>query len=194
MNSQGKIKTSKVSFNNRRIIIDGKAVIETPGPYTGPCIYQQLQPLPDYQGNLPIIGSWLVNGFSAGIGIREDTSPITGNTSRFVPHLFRVLQWIGWESRNLNTPNQNAPAGTPRQKTTSPQRAPKPAAPLKLNPPLNPPAHARRKRGSHEYILRARSPQSAKFRSAPRGAISRPWLGGDRTTGVIAALVAPSGL
>ncbi len=35
-----------------------------------------------------VIGSWLVNGYACGIGIREDTSPITGNTSRFVPHLF----------------------------------------------------------------------------------------------------------
>jgi glutathionylspermidine synthase len=73
---------------NVAMIIGGKTVIETPGPYTGPYVYQQLQPLPDYQGNLPVIGSWLVNGYACGIGIREDTSPITGNTSRFVPHLF----------------------------------------------------------------------------------------------------------
>jgi len=73
---------------NIAMIIGGKTVIETPGPYTGPYVYQQLQPLPDYQGNLPVIGSWLVNGYACGIGIREDTSPITGNTSRFVPHLF----------------------------------------------------------------------------------------------------------
>jgi glutathionylspermidine synthase len=73
---------------NIAMVIGGKTVIETPGPYTGPYVYQQLQPLPDYQGNLPVIGSWLVNGYACGIGIREDTSPITGNTSRFVPHLF----------------------------------------------------------------------------------------------------------
>jgi glutathionylspermidine synthase len=73
---------------NVAMIIGGQTVIQTPGPYTGPYVYQQLQPLPDYQGNLPVIGSWLVNGYACGIGIREDTSPITGNTSRFVPHLF----------------------------------------------------------------------------------------------------------
>jgi glutathionylspermidine synthase len=72
---------------NVAMVIGGKTMIETPGPYTGPYVYQQLQPLPDYQGNLPVIGSWLVNGYACGIGIREDTSPITGNTSRFVPHL-----------------------------------------------------------------------------------------------------------
>jgi len=73
---------------NVSMVIGGKTVIETPGPYTGPYVYQQLQPLPDYQGNLPVIGSWLVNGYACGMGIREDTSPITGNTSRFVPHVF----------------------------------------------------------------------------------------------------------
>ena len=73
---------------NVAMVIGGKTVIETPGPYSGPFVYQQLQPLPDHQGNLPVVGSWLVNGYACGVGIREDTSPITGNTSRFVPHLF----------------------------------------------------------------------------------------------------------
>jgi len=74
---------------NVAMVIGGKTVIETPGPYGGgPFVFQQLQPLPDFQGNLPVIGSWMVNGNACGIGIREDTSPITGNTSRFVPHFF----------------------------------------------------------------------------------------------------------
>jgi len=74
---------------NVAMVIGGKTVIETPGPYGGgPFVFQQLQPLPDFQGNLPAIGSWMVNGNACGIGIREDTSPITGNTSRFVPHFF----------------------------------------------------------------------------------------------------------
>jgi glutathionylspermidine synthase len=33
------------------------------------------------------IGSWLVRGVPAGAGIRESDGPITGNLSRFVPHL-----------------------------------------------------------------------------------------------------------
>jgi glutathionylspermidine synthase len=73
---------------NVAMVIGGKTVIETPGPYGGPYVFQQLHPLPDFQGNLPVVGSWMVNGYASGIGIREDTSPITGNTSRFVPHLF----------------------------------------------------------------------------------------------------------
>jgi len=33
-----------------------------------------------------VIGSWVIDGESAGIGIREENSIITKNTSRFVPH------------------------------------------------------------------------------------------------------------
>jgi glutathionylspermidine synthase len=33
-----------------------------------------------------VIGSWIVAGQPAGIGIREDDTPITRDTSRFVPH------------------------------------------------------------------------------------------------------------
>jgi glutathionylspermidine synthase len=73
---------------NVSLVIGGKTVIETPGPYGPPFVYQQLHPLPDHAGNLPVVGSWLVNGHACGIGVREDTSPVTGNTSRFVPHLF----------------------------------------------------------------------------------------------------------
>ena len=45
-------------------------------------------PLPDFDGHHPVIGSWVIANQAAGIGIREDTSPITGNNSRFVPHYF----------------------------------------------------------------------------------------------------------
>ena len=34
------------------------------------------------------IGAWIVGDEPAGIGLREDESPITRNTSRFVPHYF----------------------------------------------------------------------------------------------------------
>ena len=36
--------------------------------------------------NIPVIGSWIVGGDACGLSIREDENPITGNTSRFVPH------------------------------------------------------------------------------------------------------------
>jgi glutathionylspermidine synthase len=47
---------------------------------------QQLARMPAFEGNYPVIGSWVIGEAPAGIGLREDTSPITKNTSRFVPH------------------------------------------------------------------------------------------------------------
>jgi len=68
---------------------NGETVQETDGPYgDGPFVYQEAKSLPAFQGNYPVIGSWLVNGHACGIGIREDRGPITSNTSRFVPHFF----------------------------------------------------------------------------------------------------------
>jgi glutathionylspermidine synthase len=66
----------------------GAVVLETGGDYEGPYVYQQYRELPNFDGNYPVVGSWMVNGYACGIGIREDASPVTCNTSRFVPHLF----------------------------------------------------------------------------------------------------------
>ena len=52
-------------------------------------IYQKYCELPGFSGNYPVIGSWIIGSSAAGMGIREDTTPITNNLSRFVPHLFR---------------------------------------------------------------------------------------------------------
>ena len=54
-------------------------------------IYQKLYNVPKIDGNYPIIGSWVIGGESAGIGIRESTSKITDNYSRFVPHYFENI-------------------------------------------------------------------------------------------------------
>jgi glutathionylspermidine synthase len=51
-------------------------------------VYQALAPLPQFAGRYPVIGSWIVGEAAAGIGIREDDSPITRNSSRFIPHYF----------------------------------------------------------------------------------------------------------
>ena len=51
-------------------------------------LYQALAPLADFCGNHPVHGAWMVNHEAAGLGIREDSGLITGNLSRFVPHLF----------------------------------------------------------------------------------------------------------
>jgi glutathionylspermidine synthase len=74
---------------NVAIFQNGQIVQETPGQYSGPYVYQQFHALPRIDGYHPLVGSWMVNGYACGIGIREDPSAITGNTSRFVPHIFR---------------------------------------------------------------------------------------------------------
>lgn len=74
---------------NVQVFQHGKLALETEGPYDGPSVYQELWPLPRFGGNYPVIGSWIVNGWSCGVGIREDASPVTGNLSRFVPHTYR---------------------------------------------------------------------------------------------------------
>lgn len=73
---------------NIQVVKDGVAT-ETPGVYNnGDYIYQAFQPLPEFNGNYPVLGTWIVGGASCGMGIREDSTVVTKNTSRFVPHFF----------------------------------------------------------------------------------------------------------
>jgi glutathionylspermidine synthase len=74
---------------NIQIVFDGEVFLQTEGDYEGPFIYQEICPLPKYDGGFPVIGCWTVAGTACGIGIRESDDLITRNTSRFVPHLFR---------------------------------------------------------------------------------------------------------
>ncbi len=67
----------------------GKGEIAIPGEYGAEgFIYQGYHPLPVYSGSHTVIGSWIVGDEAAGMGIREDDSPVTKNSSRFVPHYF----------------------------------------------------------------------------------------------------------
>jgi glutathionylspermidine synthase len=64
--------------------------VEAPGEYGEEgFIWQAYHELPRFGSSYTVIGSWIVGEEPAGIGIREDESPITRNTSRFVPHHFR---------------------------------------------------------------------------------------------------------
>lgn len=70
------------------MLVDGEKVIREDGPYGAEgFVRQALAPLPDHDGFHPVIGSWIVGDEPAGIGLREDSDPITSNTSRFVPHV-----------------------------------------------------------------------------------------------------------
>lgn len=64
----------------KRIFVDG--------PYTdSPYIIQKYAPVPKFGDNFTLIGSWVVGDKACGIGIREDDSLITKDSSRFVPHI-----------------------------------------------------------------------------------------------------------
>ncbi|MEU1824535.1 glutathionylspermidine synthase family protein [Streptomyces abikoensis] len=52
-----------------------------------PCCYQELAPLPEFDGNHVVLGAWVVDGEPAGLGIRESANLITDGYARFVPHV-----------------------------------------------------------------------------------------------------------
>jgi glutathionylspermidine synthase len=67
--------------------------LETEGDYGEEgFIWQEFAPVKSFDGMVPVIGSWVIGhqegNAAGGMGIRESDTPITGNTSRFVPHLF----------------------------------------------------------------------------------------------------------
>ncbi|KQC01392.1 glutathionylspermidine synthase family protein [Pedobacter sp. Hv1] len=66
----------------------GVSFAQTNGEYGAEgYIYQELFELPNFEGNYPLIGSWVIGQQPAGIGLREANQLITDNKSRFVPHL-----------------------------------------------------------------------------------------------------------
>jgi glutathionylspermidine synthase len=72
---------------NVALVSDGMTVMEQQGPYGAEgFVRQALAPLPNFSGQHPVIGSWLIDHAPCGLSIREDENPITGNTSRFLPH------------------------------------------------------------------------------------------------------------
>jgi glutathionylspermidine synthase len=72
---------------NVEIVIGGSVVDADDGPYGDePKILQALAPLPVFDGNYAVLGSWIAAGVPAGLSVREDAGPITRNGSRFLPH------------------------------------------------------------------------------------------------------------
>lgn len=65
-------------------------------------LYQQYVKLHDFDGNYPVLGTWMVGDSAAGLGIRESDGPITDYYARFVPHAIdadrpepeRIAAWL----------------------------------------------------------------------------------------------------
>ena len=73
---------------NVSIIESGVESVLSDGPYGEEgFIVQAFEPLPVFEGNHTLIGSWLVDDMPAGISVREDASAITQDLSRYLPHI-----------------------------------------------------------------------------------------------------------
>ena len=73
---------------NIEIIRDGRTQTRNDGPYgEGDHVVQAFHPLPEFAGNYPLVGCWLVASQAVGMCIREDRTLITGRDARFVPHV-----------------------------------------------------------------------------------------------------------
>ncbi|WP_113698688.1 glutathionylspermidine synthase family protein [Nonomuraea lactucae] len=60
---------------------------ETPGSYGEEGhVFQGFEALPDFDGQRPVLGAWMIADEAAGLGIRETSGLITDDTSSFVPH------------------------------------------------------------------------------------------------------------
>jgi glutathionylspermidine synthase len=76
--------------HNVELIRDGRTEQGMSGPYGSEGrVLQAFHPLPEFDGNYPMVGCWLVASRAAGIGVREDRSLITGNDARFLPHVIQ---------------------------------------------------------------------------------------------------------
>ena len=72
---------------NIDVVTPAGETISSPGPYDdGAAILQAYHPLPAFDGHYPVIGSWVIADEPVGMGVREDATLITRDTSRFVPH------------------------------------------------------------------------------------------------------------
>lgn len=86
------IRKPKLSREGSNVAwVEGGVVVEETGGDYGEegHVFQALAALPEFGGNRPVFGVWMVDHEAAGLGIREDTRRITGNLSRFVPHFFK---------------------------------------------------------------------------------------------------------
>jgi glutathionylspermidine synthase len=72
---------------NVELVVGGIPVDSDGGPYGAEgFVRQAIAPLPQFNGNYVVLGSWIAAGKPCGLSVREDIGPITKNSSRFLPH------------------------------------------------------------------------------------------------------------
>ncbi len=74
---------------NVTVVRNGSPVERTNGDYGYEgFVFQEYFPIPTFDGMTPVLGSWLIAGESAGMGIKETSGLVHGNMSQFIPHYF----------------------------------------------------------------------------------------------------------
>lgn len=72
---------------NIRLFENGRPTGGSEGPYGAEgVIRQQRIVIPEFGHGHVVLGAWMVASQPAGMLVREDSSPITGNLARFIPH------------------------------------------------------------------------------------------------------------
>ena len=83
------VKKALLGREGSNVEIFGTTWEKREGPYSeSGYVYQDYVEIPNFDGNHPVIGSWIIGETARGIGIRETDGIITDNLARFVPHLF----------------------------------------------------------------------------------------------------------
>jgi glutathionylspermidine synthase len=78
---------SREGANVEIVTDDAREHVAAGGPYGAEgSIRQALAPLPKFGPHHTVLGSWIAAGRPCGLCVREDSTPITRNTSRFLPH------------------------------------------------------------------------------------------------------------
>lgn len=73
---------------NVSLIRRGETIASEAGSYGAEgFVRQALHMSRSFDARYPVLGCWLIGDEPAGMGVREDVSPITSNRSRFVPHV-----------------------------------------------------------------------------------------------------------
>ena len=73
---------------NITVVRDSVVDVALDGPYGAEgYVVQAYHPLPEFDGNYAMTGCWLIASEPAGMCVREDRALITGDDSRFIPHL-----------------------------------------------------------------------------------------------------------
>jgi glutathionylspermidine synthase len=72
---------------NVDLVLGGRVIDQDTGGYGAEgFVRQALAPLPQFDGQHVVLGSWIAAGRPCGLSVREDASPITKNSSRYLPH------------------------------------------------------------------------------------------------------------